>query len=611
MSDMRADAKAIFLKALDFPGPHDLSRFLDEACGNDALLRDRVEELLRANQEAGGFLGGASVRQQTTDVQLAERPGTVIGPYKLLEIIGEGGFGVVYMAEQSEPIRRKVAVKVLKPGMDTRQVVARFESERQALALMDHPHIARVFDGGQTASGRPYFVMELVRGTPINEYCDQQHLPITQRIELFIHVCQAVQHAHQKGIIHRDLKPSNVLIASNDGVPMVKVIDFGIAKAITGPLTDKTLFTGFAQMIGTPLYMSPEQAGQSSLDVDTRSDIYSLGVLLYELLTGATPFDGDALKQAGFDEMRRIIREDEPPRPSTRLSTMGQTATTASTKRRSDPRRLSQLLRGDLDWIVMKALEKDRNRRYETPNAFVLDLQRFLADEPVAAGPPSISYRMQKFLKRNRGAAVATVVVLLALIGGIIGTTWGMLEAREAERFASKETLEKTKALTKAIDAETDMRAALLEREEVLGIYSVALAAREWDTGQPTRADYALEVCPLEKRSWEWHHLKGLCNNDVRRVRFADPGSWLGAAGTFSPDGSLFAAPLRAHALGAWRFWETKTGNQVAVFNKIVGGKIAISPDNKTFAYASSFGVAIHDFEGKEQLRLAKAFSDR
>src|SRR5262249_9575037 len=295
-------------------------------------------------------------------------------------------------------------------GMDTRQVVARFEAERQALALMDHPNIAKVHDGGQTASGRPYFVMDLVRGVPITDFCDQNQLTPRQRLQLFVSVCQAVQHAHQKGVIHRDLKPSNVLVTLHDGAPVVKVIDFGIAKALEQQLTDKTLFTGFAQMIGTPLYMSPEQASLSNADVDTRSDIYSLGVLLYELLTGTTPFDRERFKHAGYDEIRRIVREEEPPRPSTRLSTLGEAAASVSANRGSDPRRLRQLFRGELDWIVRKALEKDRTRRYDTASAFAADVQRYLADEPVQAGPPGAGYRLQKFIKRHRGPVLAAAL---------------------------------------------------------------------------------------------------------------------------------------------------------------------------------------------------------
>jgi serine/threonine protein kinase/Tfp pilus assembly protein PilF len=413
----------IFHQALDRSGPEERAAYVEQACAGNPDLRAAVEGLLRAHVGATGFLEHPLPEALgTVDESARERPGTVIGPYKLLEQIGEGGFGIVFIAEQQQPVRRKVALKVLKPGMDTRQVVARFEAERQALALMHHPHIAQVFDGGETASGRPYFVMELVKGVPITRFCDDRHLPVRERLGLFVSVCQAVQHAHQKGIIHRDLKPSNVLVTLHDDSPVVKVIDFGIAKATTQQLTEKTLYTGFAQMVGTPLYMSPEQAGQSGLDIDARSDIYSLGVLVYELLTGSTPFNKERLKELGLDELRRIIREEEPPKPSTRISTLAQAATTVATQRKSDPKRLSRLFRRELDWIVMKALEKDRNRRYETASAFAADVQRYLADEPVLACPPSAWYRVGKFARRNKAAlAMATVVGLAVLIlaGGI------------------------------------------------------------------------------------------------------------------------------------------------------------------------------------------------
>jgi serine/threonine protein kinase len=407
MGTQQDRAAQIFEAIVELPRAAERTAFLDAACGEDSQLRAEVEELLAHDNAAGSFLNVSEPpkQQATLDDPISERPGTIIRDYKLLEPIGEGGFGVVFMAEQMHPVRRKVALKVLKPGMDTRQIVARFEAERQALALMDHPNIAHVFDGGETATGRPYFVMELVRGIPITTFCDQNRLPIHERLKLFIDVCQAVQHAHQKGIIHRDLKPTNVLITLHDGTPVVKVIDFGVAKATGQQLTEKTLFTNFAQMVGTPLYMSPEQAEMSGLDIDTRADIYALGVLLYELLTGTTPFDRMRMREAGYDEMRRIIREEDPPKPSTRVSTLAQAGTTLSMQRKTDPKKLSQLFRAELDWIVMKCLEKDRNRRYETANGLAMDLRRYLADEPVQACPPSTVYRLRKFAQVSDAAA--------------------------------------------------------------------------------------------------------------------------------------------------------------------------------------------------------------
>src|SRR5437773_598436 len=333
---------------------------------------------------------------------ITEGPGTLIGRYKLLEQVGEGGFGIVYVAEQREPVKRRVALKIIKLGMDTRQVIARFEAERQALALMDHPHIAKVLDGGATETGRPYFVMELVRGIKITDYCDHNQLSTSQRLGLFTQVCQATQHAHQKGIIHRDIKPSNILVTLHDGKPVPKIIDFGIAKATQQELTEKTVYTQFQQFIGTPAYISPEQAELSGLDIDTRSDIYSLGVLLYELLTGQTPFDGKKLVGAGLDEIRRIIREQEPPRPSTRISTLtAEEQTTVAKRRQVELPKLVSQIRGDLDWIVMKCLEKDRSRRYDTANGVASEIEHFLKDEPVTARPPSAAYRFQKLVRRN------------------------------------------------------------------------------------------------------------------------------------------------------------------------------------------------------------------
>jgi tetratricopeptide (TPR) repeat protein/serine/threonine protein kinase len=438
----------IFNEVVELTSAEERAAYLDRVCGTDRELRGRVEGLLEAHDPADSFLESpAAPPTFTTDSRpLAEGPGMEIGAYKLLETIGEGGMGVVYMAEQSQPVRRKVALKIIKPGMDSRQIIARFEAERQALALMDHPNIARVLDAGATDSGRPYFVMELVRGIPITDYCDHNHLAIADRLELFVLVCQAVQHAHQKGVIHRDLKPSNVLVTMIDGVAVPKVIDFGVAKAMGQQLTEKTLFTGFAQLIGTPLYMSPEQAVLSGVDIDTRSDIYSLGVLLYELLTGTTPFDAETFRTAGYDEIRRIICEQEPPKPSTQISILEATATTISANRQTDPHRLRKTLLGELDWIVMKCLDKDRNRRYETANTLVADLRRYLKDEPVEAGPPSAWYRLRKFGRRNRAvlAVVAGLFLALTAVAGSIG--WAV-----RDRLARK------------VAVETEARGALTE----------------------------------------------------------------------------------------------------------------------------------------------------
>jgi serine/threonine protein kinase/tetratricopeptide (TPR) repeat protein len=451
MREHASAEKAIFCAALEKATGWQREAYLREACGDDRELLQRVELLLSAHEALQGPLDapppGVGLAA-TIDQPVREQPGMVIGHYKLHEQIGEGGFGMVFLAEQRQPVRRKVALKILKPGMDTRQVVARFEAERQALALMDHPNIARVFDGGETASGRPYFVMELVKGIPITDFCDQGRLGVRQRLELFATVCQAVQHAHQKGIIHRDLKPSNVLVTLHDDQPVVKVIDFGIAKVIGQRLTDKTVHTGWAQLIGTPLYMSPEQAGLSGLDVDTRSDIYALGVLLYELLTGTTPFDSQRLRQVGPEELCRIIREEEPPRPSTRFSTLGQAAATVATQRKSDPKQLSRLFRGELDWVVMKALEKDRNRRYETANGLAGDVQRYLANEPVQAGPASARYRLRKFVRRRRGAVLATGIILAVLLAGVAVSTWQAIRATRSE-VAERRSAETARAINR------------------------------------------------------------------------------------------------------------------------------------------------------------------
>jgi serine/threonine protein kinase len=462
-----AREEAIFNGAKVLP-PADRPAYLQAACGDDSRLRQRIEVLLQSHEQAGDFLEPAaqpSPGPAGTIVVAApptEKPGDSIGHYKIREQLGEGGCGVVYVAEQTEPVRRRVALKVIKLGMDTRSVIARFEAERQALAMMDHPNIARVLDAGTTENGRPYFVMELVRGIKLTDYCDQNQLNTAERLDLFIQVCHAVQHAHQKGIIHRDLKPSNILVTLHDGTPVPKVIDFGIAKATEGRLTNLTVYTELHQFIGTPAYMSPEQAEMSGLDVDTRSDIYSLGVLLYELLTGRTPFDPQELLRSGLDEMRRTIREKEPLRPSTCLSTLIDADLTAVAKRHSaEAPRLIHFIRGDLDWIVMKALEKDRTRRFETANALAADVQRFLKYEPVEARPPSNAYRLQKLLRRNKTVFAAAGAVVTALILGFGLSLYLFVQERKALH------LEKD-ALQRAVAAEKQQ--ALLREQAEKGL---------------------------------------------------------------------------------------------------------------------------------------------
>ncbi len=454
MNERRQKEILIFNDALNLPSLADRATYLDQACAGDKLLRERLEALLRVHSQADSFFETAkgdagarlfeaaaeplSTRGTVRLGSVTEQTGDRIGRYKLLQKIGEGGCGVVYMAEQEEPVRRRVALKVIKLGMDTKSVIARFEAERQALAMMDHPNIARVLDAGATETGRPYFVMELVKGVKITEYCDRNSLSTPRRLALFAQVCRALQHAHQKGIIHRDIKPSNILITLDDGVPVPKVIDFGIAKATTEQrLTDKTLFTAFEQFIGTPAYMSPEQAEMSGLDIDTRSDIYGLGVLLYELLTGKTPFDGTELVQSGIDELRRKIREEEPQKPSTRLRTMlGLELTATAAQRQTEPPRLIHSLRGELDWIVMKALEKDRTRRYDSASSFAEDVDRYLKDEPVAAAAPSVSYQAVKFVRRHRAAVSFVAALAFTVLAGSGISVWQSVRASKQALLA-------------------------------------------------------------------------------------------------------------------------------------------------------------------------------
>jgi serine/threonine protein kinase/WD40 repeat protein len=513
----------VFVAAVKLP-PDRWEAFLKEACAGDDELRRQVSDLLREHQQAGNFLDQPAAHVRATgdydpaangvaSAAVPEGTGTTIGPFKLLELIGEGGMGAVWMAEQREPVQRKVALKIIKAGMDSKQVVARFEAERQALALMDHPHIAKVFDGGTTDGGRPYFVMELVKGVPITRYCDEHRLTPRERLELFVPVCQAIQHAHTKGIIHRDVKPGNVLVAPYDGVPVPKVIDFGVAKATGQRLTERTLFTGFGAVVGTLEYMSPEQAELNNQDIDTRSDIYSLGVLLYELLTGTTPLRRKRLKQAAFTELLRLIREEEPPRPSTRLSESKDTLSSISAQRNTEPAKLARLVRGELDWIVMKALEKDRCRRYDTANSLALDVQHYLADEPVQACPPTVGYRLRKLARRHKAPMAAASLVLLALVAGIIGTTWGLVRADKAlselqDQQARTQAAERDKTLQLA-------RTQAAERDKTL-----QLAQARWNEAQNCRMarQPGQRYHSLEALAEAVRHLRSLDQLDTHRL---------------------------------------------------------------------------------------------
>jgi serine/threonine protein kinase len=537
MNVAKQQIDAIFFAALNLAEEGQRRTFLEQSCAGDEALRAAVDRLLAAHAATEDFFGASShaLTLTTEDFQAAaderifeesvaadERLGSRVGRYKLLQRLGEGGCGVVYMAEQAEPVRRLIALKIIKLGMDTKSVIARFEAERQALAMMDHPNIARVLDAGATGAGRPYFAMELVRGPKLTDFCDQNHLDTRQRLDLFINVCHAIQHAHQKGVIHRDIKPSNILVTLHDGVPVPKVIDFGIAKAIEGRLTENTLFTAYDQVIGTPAYMSPEQAEFSGLDVDTRSDIYSLGILLYELLTGRTPFDSKALAQSGVEGMRRILREEEPQRPSTILTTLHGTELRATAAlHREAPPRLISLLRGDLDWIVMKALEKDRTRRYETANGLLADVRRYLNNEPVTARPPSSLYRLQKLVRRNKVAFTAGTAVLLSLVIGLGASTWLFLRERHARQEQSR--------LKEIADRARSNESRLLLQAEARS--RISLAASLLGQGKTDEAAALLAQTPLDsiERSKE--------SADVLRslgVSYALGGRWPEAAGSFA-----------------------------------------------------------------------------
>ncbi len=583
----------IFLNAREIANPTERATYLAQACGADTDLRNRVEAMLSDADGAKDFFGAEDNLPGRVAAPLTEAPGTVIGRYKLLQKIGEGGMGVVYMAEQREPVLRKVALKIIKLGMDTRQVLGRFEAERQALALMDHPNIAKILDGGATDTGRPYFVMDLVQGLPITRFCDEANLSTRERLDLFLDVCSAIQHAHQKGIIHRDIKPANILVTLHGDKPVPKVIDFGIAKATQGRLTDKTLFTQFQHFIGTPAYMSPEQASLSGLDVDTRSDIYGLGVLLYELLTGRTPFDEKELMKAGFDEMRRIIRETEPPKPSTRL-TRERLATRSATSAKSEIRNPKSEIDKDLDWIVMKALEKDRARRYETANGLAADLKRHLNNEPVIARPPSQVYRLQKFARRNKLMFAAGIAVSAALVVGLGLAAVGLRRATQERNNAvaaraGEETQRRQAQQAQAKEVQLRRQAEIQElaaRRRAYGsdmnLVQQALALNKLGRAQELLNRQRPQPGQLDLRGWEWRYLWQHCQSDA--LGALDENRTAIGSLAVSSDGKWLA--IGENGSGMLSVWDLQAHRQVVRFKAGLGDvRLAFAHRTPLLAY--------------------------
>ena len=582
--------ESIFAAALGKATGAERRAFLDEACGRDEALRRRVERLLEADDQTAGILERGPDGLTGPHEPPGERPGDRVGPYKLLQQIGEGGMGVVYMAEQQEPVRRRVALKIIKPGMDSRQVIARFEAERQALAMMDHQNIARVLDAGTTESGRPYFVMELVQGVPITQFCDDRHLTPRERLELFVPVCRAIQHAHQKGIIHRDIKPSNVLVTMYDDKPVPKVIDFGVAKAIEQRLTERTMFTQFGALVGTFEYMSPEQAEMNAFGVDTRSDVYSLGVLLYELLTGTTPLGRERLRTAALHELVRLIKEEEAPRPSVRLSSLDHLPSVAAA-RKTEPGRLPKLVRGELDWIVMKCLEKDRTRRYDSAGGLARDVEHYLADEPVEAGPPGAGYRLRKAMRKYRTPLRVAGAFLLLLVAGVVVSTWQAIRATVAEQAArsSEQTArlsERAARLSEQVaekrkdEADEAKQLAEQRRDELSAVNDnlrranyvadMNLARLALDENNLGRTRELLEKHrprpgETDLRGFEWHYLRRLFQRDLLTVKAHVGGV---ASVAFMPDGkrlvtSGWSEPRRKMSDPrpvAVKLWDATTG---------------------------------------------------
>ena len=620
MAVVTNDAKGIFLAALERATPAARGAYLEDACGGDAALRLRVDALLRAHDEPGAFLSEAKPEPNATAAHtLTSRlVGTVIaGRYKLLEEIGDGGMGTVWMAEQREPVKRLVAVKLIKTGMDSKTVLARFEAERQALAMMDHPSIAKVLDGGATDDGRPYVVMELVKGLPLTEYCDARRLSVRDRLDLFRQICSAVQHAHQKAVIHRDLKPSNILVTEHDGKPVPKVIDFGLAKALnaTNLLTERTLHTAFGTVVGTPLYMAPEQVGINALDVDTRTDVYALGVILYELLVGSTPLEKARFKEAAWEEVKRLIREVDPPRPSTRLSSSASLPSLAAS-RQAEPAQLSRLVRGELDWIVMKALEKDRSRRYDTAAGLSRDVERYLRDEPVEAYPPSARYQLYKFMRKHRTGALTATAFATLLLTGLVVSTWQMVRATRAETDASTaangekrakedaQAAERNEAAQKKTAQEQSAR-AIKEAEvsrRLLYASDLILAHRSWDAGDTAHARALLERhWPRDGqddlRGFEWRYLWQLCQDGSRLTLHGQVSPITAVA--FAPDGKYLAT---CSSDGVVCIWDLDAQRQFKLLD-YKARSLAFAPDGKTLAFLelSSRSIRLWDVAGRRE----------
>ncbi len=569
MAEKPNDIEAIYNAALKKGSEVERSAYLDAVCGDDSVLRARVEALLKAHEEAGDFLEVPALDPNTTldKPPMIEGPGTMIGRYKLLELIGEGGMGLVYLAEQQEPVRRNVALKIVKLGMDTKQVIARFEAERQTLAVLDHPNIAHVFDAGTTKAGRPYFVMEYVEGLSITKYCDEQKLNIEERLELFKQVCEGVQHAHQKGIIHRDIKPSNILVSNHGDKAVPKIIDFGIAKAITQPLTEETFFTHEGQLLGTPEYMSPEQVDLATQDIDTRSDIYSLGVLLYVLLSGALPFDRESLEEADFAELQRTIREEEPPLPSTRLTTLGDKAKAIAENRGTQIITLTRRLHRELEWIPMKAMRKERTRRYRSASELADDIQNYLTGTPLIAGPETAVYRARKFVRKHAGSVATAALVAVLIVLGLVVSTALSFRAENARK-------QEAAARTQAEQAQTHAEERTEKYRNLFYVHSVAMADVKYRERNLRSARKLLKSCPEDLRNWEWYRLNHIMDESLITIAPSQLGFWI----ALSPDGKRIASGR----MGTITIWDTESGAEVLTFEesgKHFTGPFAFNPD--------------------------------